>query len=99
MFFDPPPDPPRLPPQQYRKTARSRSSNTKELASRRARGLAPTGSRLRSARRGVHRRRLCPLAVTGVDDAEHCRYEEQRRTGGEEQAADHRATERRVLAW
>jgi hypothetical protein len=68
------------------RTARSRSSDTKELARRRARGRAATGSGLRSARRGVHRRRLCPLAVTGVDDAEHCRHEEQRRTGGEEQA-------------
>ena len=41
------------------------------------------------------RRRLG--AVVPVNDAEHHRDEEQRRDGGEDQAADHGAAERRVL--
>src|SRR5580704_18815684 len=43
-------------------------------------------------------RRLGGLAVTRMDEAEHRRHQEQRRAGGEEQAADHRAAERRILA-
>src|ERR1700730_6318913 len=44
------------------------------------------------------RQLLYSFAVTRVDEAEHCRHEEQRRASGEEQSTDHRATERRVLA-
>src|SRR5476649_777622 len=38
-----------------------------------------------------------PGGGTGVDEAEHRRHEEQGRAGGEQQPADDRATERRVL--
>src|ERR1700737_131307 len=50
-------------------------------------------------RRGCRRhRRLGLFVVAGVHDAEQCRHEEQGCAGGEQQAADHRTTERRVLA-
>ena len=41
----------------------------------------------------VYGRGLGPLSITRVDNAEHCRHEEQRRTSGEQQAADHCAAE------
>src|ERR1700687_4217511 len=43
------------------------------------------------------RYRVGAVAVTSVDHGEHCRHQEQRCAGGEQQAADHGATKRRIL--
>src|ERR1700730_9221027 len=47
---------------------------------------------------GVHGQRLRSLAIARVHNAEHRWHKEQGRAGGEEQAADHGAAKRRILA-
>src|ERR1700756_4238158 len=54
----------------------------------------PSGFRYVKVRGCVVRR----LAIAGVDDAEHCRYQEKRRAGCEQQPAYHSAAKRRILA-
>src|ERR1700682_2948479 len=46
----------------------------------------------------MHGQRLRWLAIARVHNAEHRWHEQQGGTGGEEQAADHGAAERRILA-